>query len=161
MNAKQYWEAAQKTCVTMGDMVVDPQTAAQLRRVQAGLRGQPQPRKAKEAYDLASLARDALTHGDKEDAQRLITQLQTLLDPAAQPTAAKSPANRADPIPAEAETEIPRPQSDKKPEKADQTPEPARKSATRRLLMPIFNKLRTAFGGERGPAFIQAPVPAR
>ena len=132
MNAKQLWESAGRTCVTMGDLVMDSETAALLRRAQALLRGQPQAKKAKEAYDLASQARDALTQGERGDAQRLLSELQMLLAP---PAAAER---------REAQTE------DMEPEKRQTDETAPRTSEVRRMLMPIFNKLRSALGGERG-----------
>ncbi len=156
MGAKQFWESAGRTCVTMADLAVDSQTSAMLRRVQAALRGPVQPKKAKEAYEIASQARDAMTQGDKEDAQRLLGQLQALLEAVPEAPAPKtSPADiPAEPKAAAAEakpagqTETP-PKQKETPDQAPATQAPHR-SEVRRMLMPIFNKLRSALGGERG-----------
>ncbi len=149
MNAKQYWESAQRTCVTLGDMVVDPQTAALLRRVQALLRGPVQAKTAKEAYDLASLARDALTQGDKEDAKALLDRLHSMLDTA--PAVGNKTAVPAKTPGAEKQTKFTaeKKAAQEQDQSASETINP-RKSVTRRMLMPIFNKLRSALGGEKG-----------
>ncbi len=168
MNAKQYWESAQRTCVTLGDMVVDPQTAALLRRVQALLRGPVQAKTAKEAYDLASLARDALTQGDKEDAKALLDRLHSMLDTAPAvgnkalldrlhsmlDTAPAVGNKTADPAKTPGTEKQTKSAAEKKAaqeqnQSASETINP-RKSVTRRMLMPIFNKLRSALGGEKG-----------
>ncbi len=153
MNGKQLWEAARRTCVTIGDVTVDQESLALLRRIQASLRGEAQPRKAKQAYDLASLARDALTQGDKEDARRLLGELKSLLETEPEPAASQKERAKSDQA-AEKAAEPVKPKQDE-PENeppAEEHPDPVtpRKSVTRRMLMPIFNKIRSALGGEKG-----------
>ena len=149
MNAKQLWEAARRTCVTIEDMTVDQESSALLRRIQAALRGDPQPRKAKQVYDRASLARDALTQGDKEDARRLLEELKALLEEAPEPSALKK--DKGQPVQAVKEAaESTEPTQTESRSTTEDHPATPQKSAARRMLMPIFNKLRSAFGGEKG-----------
>ena len=138
MGAKQQWEAAQKTCETLGDMIVDAQTAAELRAVQTLLRRPMQAKAAREAYELASQARDALTQGDKDDARQLLARMRSLLD------APQSPASLQGKVSPAAEASAPEPAV---PEKNSI---PQKPSIMRRTSMAIFNKLRSTFGGERG-----------
>ena len=138
MSAKQQWEAARRTCETLSDMAVDPQTTALLRQVQAQLRQPVQAKQAREAYRLCDQARDALTQGDKADAQRLLSQVLALFA-AGNETAGKAdaPASRTAPAAAESPAE-------------EKAAVPQRPSVIRRSSMAILNKLRSAFGGERG-----------
>ena len=164
MNAKDLWEASRRTCDTIADLAVDKQTSAQLRRLQAILRGPAQKAQAKKLYDLTALTRDALTHGDKEDAQRLLGQALTLLSPETEaPKAALADAPSA-PIqaspekadvkaetpaasPAEVREEAPKPVKEQTPQAA---PQKAKKPSALRSWA-----LRT-FGGEKGR--IQAEI---
>ena len=137
MGAKQQWEAALKTCDTLGDLAVDQRTSALVRQAQTLLRREPLFKKAARAYELASLARDALTHGDKQDAQAQLQRLTELLGeaPQQQDAPARTAQDTAGPVLAG---------------QAAENPMAPRKSVIRRTSMAIFNKLRSALGGERG-----------
>ena len=141
MGPAQYWEAAQKTCVTMGDLAVDRETTAMLRRIGAALRQPVNKKAARQAYELANQARDAMTQGDMEDARRLLTAMGAILNPETAPE--KAPEAPAAPA------EQPARQAPQPPAGQRETPageiEPQRKkqSALRGWM------LRT-FGGETG-----------
>lgn len=162
MRPQQYWEAAQRLCVTLRDLAVDPESLAALRRIDAALRRPADKKLAQRVYEQCSLARDALQHGDTADARQILTAVRGLLYPEEAPAPGPKPpepgtektgAAPEQPAPAR-EADEPAAQSAAPEKPAAEKPAPEKASPRRQSALRGW-ALRT-FGGEKGR--IQAEI---